>query len=75
VAEGMALELLEKAMELAPHDPLPISLAAWCRGLRAGHHFTARPEAEKATARKLAARAAGLNAGDALSETMLVDRI
>jgi AraC-like DNA-binding protein/TolB-like protein len=71
VAEGMALELLEEAMELAPHDPLPISLAAWCRGLRAGHHFTARPEAEKATARELAARAARLNAGDALSETML----
>jgi AraC-like DNA-binding protein len=43
-AEGMALELLEEAMERAPHDPLPIAAAAWCRGLRAGHHFTARPE-------------------------------
>jgi len=70
-AEGMALELLEEAMERAPHDPLPIATAAWCRGLRAGHHFTARPEIEKAAASELAARAAKLNAGDALAETML----
>lgn len=69
--EGMALELLEEAMERAPHDPLPIATAAWCRGLRAGHHFTTRPELEKAAARELAARAAKFNAGDALAETML----
>ena len=70
-AEGMALELLHEAMERAPRDPLPISLAAWCHGLRAGHHFAARPEVEKAAARELAERAARLNAGDPLAETML----
>ena len=70
-AEGMALELLDEAMERAPRDPLPIATAAWCRGLRAGHHFTARPEVERAAASELAARAAKLNAGDALAETML----
>ena len=70
-AESMALELLDEAMERAPRDPLPIATAAWCRGLRAGHHFTARPEVEKAAASELAARAAKLNAGDALAETML----
>jgi AraC-like DNA-binding protein/TolB-like protein len=70
-ANGMALELLDEAMELAPHDPLPIAIAAWCHGLRAGHHFTARPSVEKAVARELAGRAARLNAGDALAETML----
>ena len=69
--ESMALELLDEAMELAPRDPLPISIAAWCHGLRAGHHFTARPEAETAVARDLAGRAARLNACDALAETML----
>jgi len=69
--ESMALELLDEAMELAPRDPLPISIAAWCHGLRAGHHFTARPEAEKEAARELAGRAACLNACDALAETML----
>ena len=70
-AESMALELLDEAMERAPRDPLPIATAAWCRGLRAGHHFTARPEVERAAASELAARAAKLNAGDALAETML----
>ena len=68
--EIMALELLDEAMERAPRDPLPIATAAWCRGLRAGHHFTARPEVERAAASELAARAAKLNAGDALAETM-----
>jgi AraC-like DNA-binding protein len=70
-AEGMALELLEEAMERAPHDPLPIATAAWCRGLRGGHHFTARPAEERAAAHELAARAAKLNAADPLAETML----
>jgi tetratricopeptide (TPR) repeat protein len=69
--ESMALELLDEAMELAPHDPLPVSIAAWCHGLRAGHHFTAHPEAEKAVARELAGRAARLNTCDVLAETML----
>ena len=70
-SEGIALELLEQAMELAPTDPLPMSVAAWCHGLRAGHHFTARREDEKAAAGALAARAAMINTGDALVETML----
>jgi AraC-like DNA-binding protein len=70
-AAGMALDLLERAMDLAPHDPLPLAAAAWCHGLRAGHHFTTRPAAEKALARDLSARAAALNAGDVVAETML----
>jgi len=70
-ATAMALDLLERAMELSPHDPLPMAAAAWCHGLRAGHHFTARPAAEKALSRDLAARAAALNAGDVVAETMV----
>jgi len=70
-AEGMALELLQEAVERAPQDPFPLAMAAWCHGLRAGHHFAAYPEAEKTAARKLAARAARLNAGDAQTESML----
>ena len=70
-AETIALELLDEAMELAPRDPLPISIAAWCHGLRASHHFSASPQAEKAKARELAGRAARLNACDALADTML----
>jgi len=69
-AEGMALEPLEEAMAIAPNDPLPIAAAAWCHGLRAGHHFS-RKVSERAMARDLAARAASLNSGDALAETMV----
>ena len=70
-AEGMALEMLERAMEAAPHDPLPLALAAWCHGLRGSHNLCERPDREKTAARALATRAAGLNNGDALTETFL----
>ena len=70
-AEAAALELLERAMELAPRDPLPIALAAMCRGVRGCLHFTARPDEEKAAARALAGSAAMLNKSDALTETLL----
>lgn len=63
-AQAHALELLERAMELAPGDALPVAFAAWCHGQRGGHHFTARPTAEKEAARELAARAVRLDAGD-----------
>ena len=63
-AQGEALELLERAMELAPEDALPIALAAWCHGQRGGHHFTASSMAEKHAARELAGRAARLDTGD-----------
>src|SRR5262249_38881827 len=70
-AEGMALELLERAMELAPRDPLPMSLAAMCRGVRGCLHFAERPNDEKVVARALAGRAAMLNRSDAMAETLL----
>jgi AraC-like DNA-binding protein/TolB-like protein len=70
-AEGMALELLEQAIETAPHDALPLALAAWCRGLRGSHNLCSRPDREKAAARALAERAARLNSSDALTEIFL----
>jgi len=70
-AERMALELLERAMELAPRESLPIAMAAWCHGLRAGHHFTPQPDKERETALTLAGRATLLNADESLTETML----
>lgn len=70
-AEAMALELLERAMEIAPHDPLPLSLAAWCHGVRSCLHFAERPKEEQLRARMLADRAATLNKADALTETVL----
>jgi AraC-like DNA-binding protein/TolB-like protein len=68
---GPALELLERAMELAPQDALPVSMAAWCHGLRGGHHFTAQSDQELRAARTLAARADGLISCDPLAEAML----
>jgi AraC-like DNA-binding protein len=70
-AHGAAIELLQQAIERAPHDPLPLSLAAWCHGLRAGHHFTARPQAEREEARLLSLQASALSANDPVSDTML----
>ncbi len=64
----IALELLERAMGVAPYDALPMALAAWCHGLRGGHNLCLGPDKEKATARDLARRAARLNGGDALTE-------
>ena len=66
-----AIELLDRAIEQAPRDPVPMSLAAWCHGLRAGHHFTTDPKLERDAALQLALRASRLGAGDPLSDTML----
>lgn len=70
-AGEMALEMLEQATEIAPNDPLPVAVAAWCRGLRGSHNLCARPDREKASARMLAEHAAGFNSADALTETFL----
>jgi adenylate cyclase len=68
---GTTLELLEEAMELAPQDPLPIALAAWCHSVRASHHQTSRPDDERWAASQLAARAGPLTNHDPAVETML----
>jgi AraC-like DNA-binding protein/tetratricopeptide (TPR) repeat protein len=70
-AHATAIELLDRAIECAHRDPVPMSLAAWCHGLRAGHHFTTYPKLERDTALQLASQASGLGAGDPLSDTML----
>jgi AraC-like DNA-binding protein/tetratricopeptide (TPR) repeat protein len=71
VGEEVALELLRQAMERAPSDALPVALAAWCHGLRGAHNFSPRADKEKAAAHELAKRAAQLNTGDPLTETLL----
>src|SRR5260370_30491376 len=70
-AEARALELLERAMEMAPHDPLPVSLAAWCHGVRSCLHFSAQSKEEQETARRLADRGAILNKAGALTQIVL----
>jgi len=66
-----ALEWLQQAMELAPQDSLPVSLAAWCHAVRAGHNCAPEFDAEKQAARRLAARASLLDSGDPSTEAML----
>ena len=70
-AHQNAIELLEKAMELAPRDPVPLALGAWCRAQRAGHHFTGCQQAERSNALRLASDASTMSAGDPLAATML----
>lgn len=73
-AQTEALDLLERAMELAPQDALPMALAAWCHGQLGSHylaHLAPQPGAEKQAARELALRAARLNPGDAVVEALL----
>ncbi|HTZ77742.1 MAG TPA: helix-turn-helix domain-containing protein [Stellaceae bacterium] len=65
------VELLERAIEIAPHDPVPISLAAWCHGLRAAHHFVDHPDIERGKSLQFASRGAALCAGEPLSNVML----
>ncbi len=71
LTQGTTLEWLEQAMELAPRDPLPTALAAWCRSVRASHHQALRPDDERRAASRLAARAGPLANGDHVVETML----
>jgi TolB-like protein len=66
-----ALELLERAIELAPNDARPAALAAWCHVQRAAHHFTGSPARERETALTLAERAGRLQSGDPLALTVL----
>jgi adenylate cyclase len=70
-AQGEALEILERAMELAPHDALPIGLAAWCHAQRGAHFLTPQPASEREAAREMAQRAVLLNAGDPTVESLL----
>lgn len=66
-----ALELLDRAMRLAPDQSLPAAVAAWCHAQRAGHHFTENARGERAAALELADRARRLDRGDPLALTML----
>ena len=69
--QAQALELLECARELAPHDSLPVALAAWCHANRGAHFFTSQPEVERQAARALARQAVELDTGEAVVHALL----
>jgi adenylate cyclase len=66
-----AIELLDRAIDLAAHDALPIALAAWCHGQRATHHFSKQPELERRRARELALCAGRVNSCDPTVDALL----
>jgi AraC-like DNA-binding protein/tetratricopeptide (TPR) repeat protein len=69
--ETSVLEWLEQAMELAPNDPVPISMAAWCHGQRASYYLAPQPAMERAVARNLVLQGTLLNSKKRpLAETM-----
>jgi len=70
-SQACALEFLECAMELAPNDPLPAALAAWCHAQRGTHHFTNNWSGEKRASRHLAQRVSKLNNASARAEALL----
>lgn len=69
--QARALEFLEQAMEIAPGDPLPMSLAAWCHGLRGSVYLSPKRKDEKERALLLARKADDLNIANASTEALL----
>lgn len=70
-AQQEALDLLERAMEVAPDDALPVALAAWCHAQRGTHHFGRDTGSEKRLGRELVVRAKRLGGCDARTEALL----
>ena len=65
-----SLELLERAMELDPTDPLATALAAWAHVQRAVYHFSSAPMEERSRSLELTHRAQAL-CGDATALAVL----
>lgn len=59
-----ALEMLDRAMEEDPNQPLALALAAWAHVQRAVYYFTDAPQQERARSLELTRRARALG-GDA----------
>lgn len=67
----IALDHLEKALEIDPDYPLALSLAAWCHAQRSVYNWSDDIAASKSTALALAERAADLSGDDPLVLSVL----
>jgi AraC-like DNA-binding protein len=65
-----ALEMLERARQLAPAYGLPLALTAWCLGQRAAHGFSAIPEQDRDCGLQLVEQARSAAAHDPLALTL-----
>lgn len=66
-SNARALELLEQALERAPHFVLAQAMASWCWAQRAAQHFGGDPTADLARARQLVEQASEASSQDALA--------
>jgi adenylate cyclase len=66
-----ALNHLSKALEIEPHYPLALSLAAWCQARQVTYMWTPTPDLAKAEGLRLARRAGDMNNDDPTVLTML----
>ncbi|MFT5182714.1 MAG: adenylate cyclase, partial [Alphaproteobacteria bacterium] len=68
---AIALELLDKSLEIDPDYPLALALAGWCHGQRAVYTWATDIVGSQAEALRLAERAAQLSGDDPLILTVL----
>ena len=67
----MALEILEKALEIDPEYPLALSLAAWCWAQHSVYNWAENIDEAKDKALKLAEKAASISGDDPLNLAIL----
>ncbi|MCZ6841125.1 MAG: adenylate/guanylate cyclase domain-containing protein [Alphaproteobacteria bacterium] len=68
---AIALELLDKSLEIDPDYPLALALAGWCHGQRSVYNWADDIAGSQAEALRLAERAAQLSGDDPLILTVL----
>jgi AraC-like DNA-binding protein/tetratricopeptide (TPR) repeat protein len=64
-SDALAIELLERAIDLDSHQPLALALAAWSHAQRVIYQFTDNPAQDHVRALQFAAKAASLAGNDA----------
>jgi len=70
-ATAQMLDLLERAIEVARQDPLPLSLAAYWHGVRGAQHFALHADRERRTASALVTLAAAYTLAHGLDNARL----
>ena len=70
-ANALAIDHLNRAIEIEPDYPLALSLSAWCQAQKAIYQWTLFSDEAKAEALRLAKLAGGMNNDDPMVLTML----
>jgi adenylate cyclase len=70
-ANALAINHLNRAMEIEPDYPLALSMSAWCQAQKVIYQWTLLPDEARAEALRLAKLAGGMNNDDPMVLTML----